>query len=158
MDVHNSSNHGLSAEYPDQLQAQVCGKNFPIFKNSTDMLRTQREPCSLFALDISKHSLDSTFLFVGCFTKLSVARLYNGEWWNDRCIGKDLEGSGHGLRCYPGNFPGKTNESYEKPQADSAVSWPKLKPNTSLAWFRHGGQIGLQFLSLKHGPHSARRL
>jgi hypothetical protein len=55
---------------------------------------------SLFALSLNdrRHLSIYFFLFVVYLTALTQqVRLYNVEWKDDRWIGKDLEGSGHGL-------------------------------------------------------------
>jgi hypothetical protein len=100
MGAHNSSSHGLSAEYHDQSYRHRF--RVRIFRFSELARICSEQSVSLVSnlhwISQSTHLiLSAFFFFVGCFTKLSVARLYSGELYNDRRIGKDLEGSGRGV-------------------------------------------------------------
>jgi hypothetical protein len=64
-------------------------------------------------------------------------RLYNIEWWNNRWIGKDLQGSGRGqFEVLCRHLPGWTEDTHGKPPAKIAGVPAKIRtkrfPNISL--------------------------
>jgi hypothetical protein len=65
-------------------------------------------------------------------TALSVARLYSVGWYDDRLIGRHLEGRTRGLiEALSRHLPGGTEEIHENPQSGYPVSRPRFEPRTS---------------------------
>jgi hypothetical protein len=87
--------------------------------------------------------LQLTF-FVGYSTRLSAAGLCSIEWWDERCIGKDVEGSSHGIiKVLHGNLPGITEESHASAKTDDVLAEiPTKNPqNTSLEHYCYANTL-----------------